>query len=61
MYEFSFTKTEYIQLVTSLLNRIDFIESMLSRLSYDTETDLYEHYLKELNTCRSLYNRLRCF
>lgn len=60
MFEFTFSADEFVQLVTALLNRIDFLQSVLSGLSPDKDKALYDLYSRDLNTSMSLYDRLRC-
>lgn len=60
MFEFTFNSAEYVQLVNALLNRIDFLQSVISGLSPDKDKALYDLYSKDLNTSLSLYESLRC-
>ena len=60
MFEFSFNTAEYVQLVNALLNRIDFLQSVVSGLSPDKDKALFELYSQDLSTSLSLYERLRC-
>lgn len=60
MFEFSFNIDEYIQLVSALLNRIDFLQSVISGLSPEKDKVLYDLYSKDLSTSLSLYERFRC-
>jgi hypothetical protein len=60
MFEFTFNSAEYVQLVNALLNRIDFLQSVISGLSPDKDKALYDLYSKDLSTSLSLYERLRC-
>lgn len=60
MFEFTFNTAEYVQLVSALLNRIDFLQSVISGLSPDKDKVLYDLYSKDLSTSLSIYNKLRC-
>lgn len=59
MFEFTFNSAEYVQLVNALLNRIDFLTSVISGLSPDKDKALYDLYSKDLSTSLSLYESLR--
>lgn len=59
MLEFTFNTAEYIQLANALLNRIDFLQSVISGLSPDKDKALYDLYSQDLSTSQSLYDRLR--
>lgn len=61
MFEFTFNSAEYVQLVNALLNRIDFLQSVLSGLTPDKDKALYDLYSKDLSTSLSLYDKMRCF
>lgn len=60
MFEFTFNSAEYVQLVNALLNRIDFLQSVLSGLTPDKDKALYDLYSKDLNNCLTLYDKMRC-
>ena len=60
MFEFTFNSAEYFQLVSALLNRIDFLQSLISGLSPDKDKVLYDLYSKDLSTSLSLYNSMLC-
>lgn len=60
MFEFTFTSAEYVQIVNALLNRIDFLKSLVSSLSSDEDKDLFDLYSKDLNNCLALYDKMRC-
>ena len=59
MFQFTFNSAEYVQLVNALLNRIDFLQSVISGLSPDKDKALYDLYSKDLSTSMSLYESLR--
>ena len=59
MLEFTFNTAECIQLANALLNRIDFLQSVISGLSPEKDKALFDLYSQDLSTSHSLYDRLR--
>lgn len=59
MFTFKFDSAEYIQLANALLNRIDFLQSVISGLSPEKDKALFDLYSNDLSTSQSLYDRLR--
>lgn len=56
----SLSRFEYVQLLTALSTRIDYLMNMIAGLSSDNDKLMYDYFNKDLDTCMALYDRLRC-
>lgn len=61
MNNMSLSKLEYAQLLIVLGNRIEYLMHMLADLSSDDDKLMYDYFNKDLDTCMSIYDKLRCY
>lgn len=59
MLDLKLSYSEYSTLIQALLNRIDFLSSMVDRLSRDSTNELYSLYKDDLDSVHSLYVKLK--
>lgn len=60
MYKTSLSRVEYVQLLTALSTRIDYLMNMIAGLPSDKDKLMYDYFNKDLDICMTLYDRLRC-
>lgn len=60
MTKISLTRNEYVQLLTAVSARIDYLMNMIAGLPSDKDKLMYDYFNKDLDICMSLYDRLRC-
>ncbi len=60
MYKTSLSTVEYVQLLTALSTRIDYLMNMIAGLPSDKDKLMYDYFNKDLDICMSLYDKLRC-
>lgn len=56
----SLSKVEYVQLLTALSTRIDYLMNMIAGLPSRDDKLMYDYFNKDLDICMSLYDKLRC-
>ena len=59
MLDLQMSYSEYSIMIQALLNRIDFLSSMVDRFSGDTSSELYSLYKDDLDSVHALYVKLK--
>lgn len=60
MYITSLSKAQYAQVLIALTSRIDYLMNMIAGLSPEADKLMYDYFNKDLDTCMSIYNKMRC-
>lgn len=59
MLDLQIDYSEYSIMIQALLNRMDFLSSMVARFSEDSSSEMYSLYKDDLDSVHALYIKLR--